>query len=120
MESTTTTQQGQVPDVPTMPAAKIRQMFESGENVRFVDARSEEDWNSSTEKLIGAIRYSQGHHLPALPKTWTIVTYCTCPHDEAARYLAQELIEKGHRAYAMEGGFNAWKNEGFPMDGKSS
>jgi rhodanese-related sulfurtransferase len=52
-----------------------------------------------------------------LPKDKTIITYCTCPHEEEATRGALELKQAGFKApVALGGGLNAWENAGFPTE----
>jgi rhodanese-related sulfurtransferase len=32
--------------------------------------------------------------------------------------LAQKLQERGYKAYALQGGFDGWKDAGYPVDKK--
>jgi len=51
-----------------------------------------------------------------LPKGKPIVTYCTCPHDEAAADANMILAHGGIRdAFALAGGLGAWRDAGLPI-----
>jgi len=51
-----------------------------------------------------------------LPKGKAIVTYCTCPHDEAAADANMILAHGGIRdAFALAGGLGAWRDAGLPI-----
>ncbi len=51
-----------------------------------------------------------------LPKGKPIVTYCTCPHDEAAADANMILAHGGIRdAFALAGGLGAWRAAGLPI-----
>lgn len=54
--------------------------------------------------------------LPPLPKDRTVITYCTCPNEEASAKLAQILRQDGYDAWALEGGLPAWRAAGLPME----
>ena len=52
----------------------------AGEDLVFVDARSEKAWGKATDKLPGAVRISPdgaAEHLADLPVGKPIVAYCT-------------------------------------------
>ena len=50
-----------------------------------------------------------------LPKEKPILTYCTCPHDEAAIEAVQILQHGGIRdARVLRGGLQGWTNAGYP------
>ena len=45
-----------------------------------------------------------------------IIFYCACPNDELSSELAQQYQDRGFRqAKFLEGGVEAWKNQGFPV-----
>jgi rhodanese-related sulfurtransferase len=51
-----------------------------------------------------------------LPKGKPIVTYCTCPHDEAAADANMILAHGGiQNAFALAGGLGAWRDAGLPI-----
>ncbi len=57
---------------------EVRGRLDRGERVTFLDARGQQDWESSNEKLPGAIRmvFSQlAKRLSEIPRSGTIVTY---------------------------------------------
>ena len=54
--------------------------------------------------------------IPYLPKGKQIVTYCTCPHDEAAADANMILAHGGvTNALALAGGLHAWQNAGLAV-----
>lgn len=54
--------------------------------------------------------------IPYLPKGKPIVTYCTCPHDEASADANMILAHGGiNDTFALAGGLGAWQNAGFPL-----
>ena len=54
--------------------------------------------------------------IPYLPKGKPIVTYCTCPHDEAAADANMILNHGGiANALALAGGLGAWQKAGYPI-----
>ena len=95
-----------------MTAQDLQQRLKKGEKVVIVDARHE--LNGQIVK--GAV------HVPddklkewasAVDKTTVIVTYCTCPHDEAAEEEVQQLQSWGYKnAYSLKGGLNAARAAG--------
>lgn len=54
--------------------------------------------------------------LPALPRDKAIITYCTCPEEEASARLARYLRQDGSEAWAIRGGLPAWRAAGYPME----
>src|SRR3954453_14345200 len=54
--------------------------------------------------------------IPYLPKGKPFVTYCTCPHDEAAADANMSLNHGGiQNASALAGGLGAWQKAGLPV-----
>ncbi len=95
-----------------------------GEPILFVDARSEEDWRRSPEKLPDAVRFSTdglaaGDTFPIFPRGRCIVTYCTAPHEEASARVAQLLVTRGYTdVHPLHGGLEAWRRAGGPLSPK--
>jgi 3-mercaptopyruvate sulfurtransferase SseA len=46
-----------------------------------------------------------------------VILYCTCPNEETAAHTAMKLHKLGvDRVRPLRGGYQAWKNLGYPMD----
>jgi rhodanese-related sulfurtransferase len=101
-----------------MSVEELLARLEAGQPVSILDARNDEDWGGSGVKVRGALRVPHGQ-VPAgsLPKDRLTVAYCTCPNDAGAVLVAQELQGHGFRqAYALRGGFDAWRAAGGPVE----
>jgi rhodanese-related sulfurtransferase len=89
-----------------------------GEPLVFVDARNEDEWEKSDEKLPGALRLSpevrdEEETLPLIPRDRGVITYCTCPHEESAARVADFLIARGLTdVHPLYGGMEAWRRAG--------
>src|SRR5262249_43585122 len=89
-----------------------------GEPLVFVDARNEEAWEKSSEKLPAALRVSpqmkdEEETLPLIPRDRGIITYCTCPHEESAARVAKFLLGRGYAdVHPLYGGLEAWRRAG--------
>lgn len=100
---------------PQITAKDLKQRLEGGEKITIIDARHD----LGGQILKGAI------HVPMdkleawakdADKNAVIVTYCTCPHDEAADGEVHKLREMGFRnAYALSGGLDAARSAGFEV-----
>jgi rhodanese-related sulfurtransferase len=98
-----------------MTARELKQRLGKGEKVVIVDARH--DLNG--EIIKGAV------HVPmdkledwakGVDKKTVIVTYCTCPHDEAAEAEVKSLQAWGYpSAYSLKGGMNAAREAGLEI-----
>jgi len=95
-----------------------------GEPIVFVDARNEETWEESSEKLPGALRLSPQvkdveETLPIIPRDRSVITYCTCPHEESAARVARFLIARGYSdVHPLYGGLEAWRRAGGALEPK--
>ena len=100
---------------PQMTAKDLKARLVKGEKVIIIDARHD----LGGEILKGAI------HVPSdklddwakdADKGAVIVTYCTCPHDEAADAEVRKLREMGFKnAYALSGGMDAARAAGIEV-----
>jgi rhodanese-related sulfurtransferase len=95
-----------------------------GEPLAFVDARREEEWQKSNEKVAGALRLSPDvqddqETLPLIPQGRSIITYCTCVHEESAARVAEMLIARGYAdVHPLYGGLEAWRRAGGKLSPK--
>jgi len=54
--------------------------------------------------------------MKSLAKDQLIIFYCACPHDETAIAQAEKYTKEGFtNVRIMQGGFNAWKDAGYPV-----
>jgi rhodanese-related sulfurtransferase len=67
--------------------------------------------------LEGAISFSDfQRRVKSVEKNQPIVFYCACPHDETAIAQTEKYLNQGFtNVRVMEGGFNAWKDAGYPV-----
>jgi rhodanese-related sulfurtransferase len=98
-----------------MSAQELKQRLDKGEKIVIVDARHE----LNGEIIKGAV------HVPSdkleawakdVNKKTVIVTYCTCPHDEAAEEEVRELNKMGFvNVYSLTGGMSAARKAGIEV-----
>jgi len=98
-----------------MTAKDLKMRLDKGEKVIIIDARHE----LGGQILKGAI------HVPSdkldawargADKNAVIVTYCTCPHDEAADAEMHSLLQMGFKnAYSLTGGMDAARSAGIEV-----
>ncbi|WP_248895925.1 rhodanese-like domain-containing protein [Haloplanus halobius] len=118
-ESTTT--DGQV--VPLAPLSDVVEWYNNGD-ARFADARSRTAYEES--HIEGAV-WSPARHgqrtddpVEAWDTDTLIVTYCGCPH-HLSSMRAASLIDSGYeRVAALDEGFWAWQDGGYPVTGSSA
>ena len=98
-----------------MTAKELKARLDKGEKVIIIDARHD----LAGQIIKGAI------HVPIekladwakdADKGTVIVTYCTCPHDEAADAEVVKLAQMGFKkAYALAGGLDAARAAGIEV-----
>ena len=108
---------------PIITQADVNDRIRKGESITFLDVRSGQAWAISDVKLPGALRMLPhspfGPEVKALPRDRTIVTYCSCPHEEDSGQMAVLLGRVGFTSvFALAGGFDAWKEAGLPVEPK--
>ena len=77
-----------------------------------LDVRSRAHYENDEGKIPGSIRV-----LPDQIEEWashaakdrTVVAYCTCPDEASSGRVSRHLKEMGFEAFALQGGYNAWK-----------
>ncbi|MBA2766362.1 MAG: hypothetical protein H0U33_05250 [Solirubrobacterales bacterium] len=75
----------------------------------------------SDSRIVGAIRIHPDDvedQIEEIPPRAEIITYCTCPNEDSSAQAAVFLNERGFRAAALAGGFEAWEQGGFPTEPK--
>jgi len=104
-----------VSDKPQITATVLKERLDKGEKITIIDARHE----LGGQIVKGAI------HVPMdkledwtkdVDKNAMIVTYCTCPHDEAADAEVEKLRQMGFKnSFALSGGLEAARMAGFEV-----
>lgn len=104
-----------VSDKPQITATDLKQRLDKGEKITIIDARHD----------LGAQIVKGVIHVPMdkledwakdMDKNATIVTYCTCPHDEAADAEVEKLRQLGFKnSYALTGGLEAARIAGLEV-----
>jgi rhodanese-related sulfurtransferase len=115
----------QQPATSTITAAELKAKMASNQPVLVVDVRSPEVFASSSTTVKGSYHFKVRHlkyrsQFPPfkdLPRNGEIVTYCTCPKDEAAIQAAQILRESGFtNVRILQGGWNEWIKANGPVE----
>jgi membrane protein DedA with SNARE-associated domain/rhodanese-related sulfurtransferase len=94
--------------------------MQSGEEVYIVDLRHPVEQLTDPFVLPGAQRISpdeltQRHN--EIPRDRDVVLYCTCPNEETAARTAMQLQKLGvERVRPLRGGYQGWKDLGYPME----
>jgi membrane protein DedA with SNARE-associated domain/rhodanese-related sulfurtransferase len=90
---------------------EIVDLLRDDPDLLFVDARSRLAREEDSRQLPRAIDYRDGDVTAILPReshSRTIVTFCTCPNEASAAFLADQLIRAGYsRVRVLTGGADA-------------
>ena len=85
-----------------------------------VDLRHPLDYLPDPRVLPGAIRISPGEiaaQSEVIPRDRDVILYCTCPSEETSARVAKQLLRLGiHRVRPLRGGFEGWRDIGYPLE----
>ena len=85
-----------------------------------VDLRHPLDYLPDPRVLPGALRIGPTElaaHADMLPRDRDVILYCTCPSEETSAKVAKQLSRLGvHRVRPLRGGFEVWRDLGFPLE----
>ncbi|WP_252701214.1 rhodanese-like domain-containing protein [Natronosalvus vescus] len=108
--------------VPLVPLEEAHDWFDDGDT-RFVDTRGPGQYES--DHIEGAVLSSAPDGVEDDPtEAWDhdtrIVTYCDCPHTLAV-WRGSALMSEGFEdVYALDDGFPAWQDAGYPTVGEET
>ncbi|HJS59131.1 MAG TPA: rhodanese-like domain-containing protein [Vicinamibacteria bacterium] len=109
---------------PRVTVDEVLARLDRGEQLAFVDARREEEWRISSQKLPGAVRLSpegKEETLPLIAPDRAVVTYCTCAHEASAARVAEMLMARGYKdVHPLHGGFDAWREAGGALEPRTT
>jgi membrane protein DedA with SNARE-associated domain/rhodanese-related sulfurtransferase len=84
-----------------------------------VDLRHPLDYLPDPRVLPGAVRIGPAElarHAERIPRDRDIILYCTCPSEETSARVALQLHRLGiTRVRPLRGGFDGWKQAGYPL-----
>lgn len=84
-----------------------------------VDLRHPLDYLPDPRVLPGAVRIGPAdlaRHAEQIPRDRDVILYCTCPSEETSARVALQLHRLGiTRVRPLRGGFDQWKEAGFPL-----
>ena len=105
--------------------AELKNMLEVAElrgNIPpfIVDLRHPLDYLPDPRVLPGAVRISPGDiaaRSEIIPRDRDVILYCTCPSEETSARVAKQLLRAGvHRVRPLRGGFEGWRDAGYPLE----
>ena len=84
-----------------------------------VDLRHPLDYLPDPRVLPGALRIGPNElkqHSEIIPRDRDVILYCTCPSEETSAKVAMQLHKLGvYRVRPLRGGFDGWKEAGYPL-----
>ena len=119
-----TAAQGQQAAVDFISVEELKAKMARNDPVLVIDVRSADGFANSTTTVKGSYHFKVRHlkyrsQFPPfkdLPRNGEIVTYCTCPKDEASITAAQILRESGFtNVRVLQGGWNEWMKANGPV-----
>jgi rhodanese-related sulfurtransferase len=93
--------------------------IDSGEDVYIIDARPEDVYTEDSDQIEGAIHLTEGitkEVYTQLPKDREYLVYTVKGKEEDSRRLADFLRNKGFTAYAIDGGYEEWRDSTLPIE----
>lgn len=118
-------QKKQEPLVPVgfITPEELKTKIARNEPVAIVDLRGSDLYAKSDKKIKGSVHAKVrrvAYRLRELPRDREVITYCSCPADEAAAIGAQALLANGFKnVRVLKGGWNAWLAAGGQVQAKA-
>ena len=99
---------------------ELMRSIEAGSSVVIADLRHRLDLAVEPAKIPGAIQISpedlSARHQD-IPRDRDVVLYCSCPGEATSAHIALQLRQNGvSRVRPLAGGFEGWKDAGFPVE----
>jgi rhodanese-related sulfurtransferase len=113
------------PTVNFISAEELKTKVNTNEPVVIIDVRNSESYASNDAKIKGAmhvnvrkLKYRLGFPpLKDVPKDRQVVTYCSCPSDEASIKAAHVLSGSGFtNVRVLKGGWQQWQKASGPVE----
>ena len=113
------------PTVNFISVEELKTKVNTNEPVVIIDVRNSESYANSDAKIKGAVyvnvrklKYRLGFPpLKDVPKDRQIITYCSCPSDEASIKAAQVLLSSGFtNVRVLKGGWQQWQKASGPVE----
>jgi rhodanese-related sulfurtransferase len=113
------------PAVEMITADELKAKLTGNQPVTIIDVRSSEAYSAASQTIKGAIHFKTRKlkyrlaypPLKDVPKDREIVTYCSCPKDEASIAAAQILQAGGFkRVRVLQGGWQEWLKVNGPVE----
>jgi rhodanese-related sulfurtransferase len=94
--------------------------IEKATPVQIVDIRNDEHYGKNDKIIPGAILATfdtLDEVMGKLNKNIEVVIYCTSPGEASSSDAAEKMLHDGFtKVRVLEGGFNAWEEQGYPAE----
>ena len=116
------------PPVNMITVDELKAKMSGNQAVTIIDVRSSEAFSSATTTIKGALHFKVRKlksrlaypPLKDVPRDREIVTYCSCPKDEASIAAAQILTANGFtRVRVLQGGWTEWLRANGPVESRA-
>jgi NhaP-type Na+/H+ or K+/H+ antiporter len=113
---------GDPKSVPMMSVHELAEALQGDNPPLVLDVRSRARYDSVDTQIPTSIRVLPDQVIEwagNIEKGKLIVPYCSCPNDATSLRATRQLLELGHNARNLTGGYDAWK-ESYPMEPKGT
>lgn len=101
--------------------SELKRRMDAGEQLTIVDLRSPTEWTDG--RIPGSLQFADQdlHSMPLEVTETEVILYCSCPNEAGSARAALRLKRKGvRRVRPLEGGFERWRDLGFPVENPAS
>jgi rhodanese-related sulfurtransferase len=113
---------GDPQSLPKMSVKELAAALKSDNPPIVLDVRSRARYDSVDTQIPNSVRVLPDQVMDwagKIEKGQLIVPYCSCPNDATSMRVTRQLIEMGHTARVLEGGFDAWRAV-YPLEPKGT
>ncbi len=98
---------------------ELKEMMDEGQDLYIVDLRHPLDYLPDPRTIPGAIRVLPDELMKRskeIPRDKDIVLFCTCPSEQTSGRVALQMRKMGiYRVRPLRGGYEGWRDKGFPL-----
>jgi rhodanese-related sulfurtransferase len=109
-------------EIPRVTLDAVKERLDRGFPTVFIDAQDDVGWNSSDQKIPGALRIDLKEldkQLDLIPLNQSIIVYGNSEQQAYSEKVAQILIDRGFKdIFLLDGGFYSWLRAGYPLESK--
>jgi NhaP-type Na+/H+ or K+/H+ antiporter len=113
---------GDPQSIPRISVHELAEALESDEPPLVLDVRSRARYEMVDTQIPTSVRVLPDHvteWAANIEKDKLIVPYCSCPNDATSLRVTRILLDLGHNARNLDGGFDAWRAH-YPLEAKGT